>query len=434
MKQTLEFFTRVTDRIAHKLSVHEVVQSTPLKATAVILIFGSYLQFATWWRFADFTTNAVTAGKHLCWPFFQSCGDWYFLSIFPSTDTHGAMYMLLFVLLLFTGKAAYEGKWNTVMSLMLVCFVWEMTVMIFSMRLTVNYWYFHAFYMALFLFSRNKLAWLQVGAASLYFFAGVLKIDPSWIYGSYFTGLQEGLYGFPNALIPFATNAVTILELVGPILLLTQKQTIRTMTVAVLCVFHAYSTIYVGYLYPFIAFPLVYVLFSQPDRPTMRALKERGAGMYIIAILIIIHILPSLIPGNARITQEGNRYGMYMFEANYHCRADMQITHANNTTEDKTLSTDLANKRCDPYAFYFYAKNACAREPGARIKLTVDSAINGDPFYRIVDTPNACALTYSWYKHNNWIKRPEYGEAAKLETPPKNRYNDPEVLWVPIGQ
>ena len=406
--------------------MEEIEASQTLQIAMWLLLLGWYLQFAQWVRFSDFTINAVEAGRHLCWPFFQGCGDWYFLSSFPHVNTHGLFFAVLLGLLGLVSFFLIRRSYTYAHMVMLFFFVFEIAVLLLSMRLAINYWYYHALMAALFLLPAAKLTLMRFGVVLLYFLAGTLKLDDGWLQGNYFKALSEGLYFVPDTLIPLATNGVIVMQLFFVWFLLSPNKTYRYTALAIFSLFHLYSSLYVGYLFPTVTFAMVLVLFiSNEKRVPIRELLRRGKrGPAILLLVIAISLIQYVIPGDARITGEGNRLGMYMFEANYQCSSRMVVYgREGEILSEDTSETFSSNQRCDPYAHFFYFKQLCAQDSNIqRIAWTLDTSINGGDFMRIVDEEDACALEYRPLQHNAWIKTPEFDEVEIIKPAQPNRY------------
>lgn len=407
------------------LGIDEIRSSQTLILVAWVLLFGWFLEFSTWIHFGDFTVNAVSEGRHLCWPFFQECGEWYFLTQPPLGNTHALAYAVLFALLVAAGLALARRKFLAVHGIFLLFFLWEMFVMGMSMRLAVNYWYFHALYAALFLFSRERLFVLRLGAVMLYFLSGILKLNAGWIQGTYFTSLRDGLYFIPDALIPLATNGVIILELVIVWFLFSSRRSVRYAVLALLSVFHTYSVVYVGYTYPAVAFPMVLVLFLPMDRVLVsRELLRRAAvGVGILCAVLLAHIAYYATYGFQPFSLEGNKLRMYMFDANYQCRSSATFMYADGSSRALTSDSYYAKYRCDPYAHWFYFNQLCGERGGPEsVRWTFDSSVNGSPFFRIIDVADACALPYRPFGRNAWIRVPGEELVPIVGYPEKNEY------------
>lgn len=406
-------------------SIVEIESSQTLQWVAGALLFGWYLIFFSWSRFSDFTINAVAEGRHLCWPFFQTCGEWYFLAMPPFGSSHMAVYAVLLGGLVVTTLAILKRHFTIVHAFFLFFFLWEVLVQLLSMRLAANYWYFHLLFAALFLFPREKLLFMRVGAVLLYFFSGTLKLNDGWLEGTYFTTLSEGLFLVPDTLVRLATNGVILLELVGAWFLLSSRHVLRYPVLAILFGFHLYSSLYVGYIYPSVVLPVILLLFLPDEGYPLSFIRMRSsvAGLLLLIGVTLVHGIPYAIAGDARISQEGNKFGVYMFEANYQCKSTALVYYQNGSVETKLSDSFFSNNRCDPYAHFFYIKELCKRNAAIeRISWTFDTSINGKPYQRIVDSTHACTLSYEPFSHNKWILLPERGESSVVGYPERNEY------------
>jgi len=130
---------------------------------------------------------------------------------------------------------------------------------------------------------------------------------------------------------------------------------------------------------------------------------------------------------------------MFMFEANHQCIATITTYYAvplssasdfesrsgtscltsyclvkqttMKTSEGgvRQLRYESANawNRCDPYRWWSMLHDQCAQHLAVqRVALTFDHSINGGPFYRIVNVPNICDVSYQPFTHNPWILVP----------------------------
>ena len=116
-------------------------------------------------------------------------------------------------------------------------------------------------------------------------------------------------------------------------------------------------------------------------------------------------LLPIIISGDEKLTMEGNKYGLYMFEANHQCVLNIQLHYRGGDTTSYKSSSISARQRCAPYRAWFNLRQVCERNTNVEsIAFTYDHSINGGPFLRIVDEKDACQLTYKPFSHNVWIK------------------------------
>lgn len=417
---------------ADTFSIDEIARSRTLQLAAGVLLLGWLLEFQSWFRFPDFTLNAVRDGLHLCWPWFQSCGEWYFLTTGTLGYSQSVLYAGLWALMALALLALVYRKYAYMHAIFFVLFAWEVLGMFFAYRFAVNYWYFHLLMAALFLCARGKLAFLRVAVVVFYVFAGIIKLTPSWISGEYFSALSQGLYLFPDMLIPVATGAVILMELVLVWYLLSSRREYRLSVLAILFVFHTYSVIYVGFTYPTVVLPMVLVVFlsNEEVRIRVRTFMRSIAGTVIVGFFVAVHLVPLFIHGDVRITLEGNKYGNYMFRANYQCESRATFVHTSGRAVVKDSTSFFANYRCDPYGHYFYLKQMCVNdETIERIAWTFDTAVDGSPFMRIVNVENACELEYTPFLHNEWIRLPGEDEVEIVGIPAKNRYLSSDPTW-----
>jgi hypothetical protein len=222
--------------------------------------------------------------------------------------------------------------------------------------------------------------------------------------------------------------------------LLSSKQLYQRLAFSFAVIFHLYSGIFVAYLYPTISLPPILILFGPLYRHTPTPLSKRAlAGWFIIVLVALFQMLGFAASVDRRITLENNRFGMFMFEANHQCIATVS-TYATDeriaSTSTETLncaglycltntSTHMdgadavtveryesgsAWNRCDPYPWWAKLHTQCVNNV-QRIAFQFDHSVNGGPFYRIVDLPNICDVTYRPFVHNDWILLPP---AAKI--------------------
>jgi hypothetical protein len=404
-------------------SISEIEDSKILQWVYGAILLGFYVTFFDWVASSNLTVERVVNGTHLCWPFFQNCGDFYFLSSLPYGYTQTTLYAFLFAVMLLAVLAVWIKDWILAHMLMMILFLWELLAMFLSMSFSANYWYFHLTYTAILLFIPYKLFFLRFTFVFFYFLAGSVKIHSGWILGTYFSSLQTGLPIFPDVLIPLITNLVIFAEIVGSWFLFSSRWLLQRAALAYFTIFHLYSGVIVKYIYPTIVLPLLLILFVplyQKEEPpwNLKALF----GWVLVIFLLGLQSISWFIPGDVKLTLEGNYYGLYMFEANHQCVSTAKVYHTDGSVEKGRIESDSARNRCDPYRRWFRLRQICERgEEVERISWQFDHSINGGPFYRIVDEENICVLTYKPFRHNEWIRLPENG-ALKVGYPVKNYY------------
>lgn len=405
-------------------SIREIKNSLVLRWFAGYVIFATFVVFFNWVYNNALTIQAVVFASHRCWPYFQNCGDWYFLSALPYGFSQNILYMLFFGFLVLSVYLVYKRNYILIHPILMFLFIWEFLVLfVLSSAFRANYYYYAVILTFVFLFLPYKLFFLRLVFVIMYFLASTVKINEGWILGTYFSSMVTGLPIFPDALTPIFTNIAIIMEMIGSWFLLSSNKYLQRSVLSYFIVFHLYSITLVQYRYPSIVLPALLILFG-PEYHSYRLHfnKKIISGFLFIFFMITAQVLSFTISGKI-VTMEGNYYGLYMFEANHQCISTSKIYAKNGTLiSSNTDQSASARSRCDPYNEFFRLKQVCKRSPEkiGRIEWIFDHSINGGPFYRIVDEKNVCFLKYNAFKHNEWIKLPE--KAKIVGYPAKNIY------------
>jgi hypothetical protein len=437
-------------------NLHEIENSSALQWAFGAILFFFFLTFNRWIAVSITTIDAAQRGYGVCWPYFQDCTWLYFLQALPLGYSQTAFYMALYAVMLGVVFYMWRGQWARAHMLMTLLFAWKAFVMfVLSYVIAGPYDYFHIIFAFVLLFLPFKEYFLKLTIVVLYFLSGLVKLDGTWILGTYFTTMQEGLPLLPTALTPLFTNLVVFSQVAGAWFLLSSRPWLRNAALAFFILFHLYSGILVYYHYPSVSLPLLIILFGMYARYQRPPWNSRAAAGWIFVIaLFLFHIPPYFIEGDRRLTLEGNRYGMFMFEANHQCVAEVSahlkpdgdfVEPLSGTTtalecggqtclvsrevyeqdglvvRKERFETGASWNRCDPYEYFRRAKQRCALSPAVeKIGLVFDHSINGGPFYRIVNEENLCDLEYMPFSHNEWIKLPP--EAPPVGLPVKDAY------------
>ncbi len=389
-------------------SIAEIEGSQILQWVFGATIFSYFIAFNSWMSSSVTTIDAYLAGTHSCRPYFQSCGEWLFLRVLPNGYSQTALYMVFFALLLLAVYLMYRKDWVLAHLAIVPAFVWHtLGVFVLTDQFSGNYEYYLFVLAFVLLFLPHKEFFLKLTLVIFYFLSTAAKIHPSWTLGTYFSALKTGLPLFPDWSIPVWTNLVMAMEMIGSWFLLSSRPLLQRFAIAFFAIFHLYSGILVEYRYPATVLPTLLILFGPMYRYTPPPFDRRSvAGWCLIAFLVFAQIGSHvLIPGDEKLTLEGNKYGLYMFEANHQCISNVRRIYTDGTEKTTRDESASARSRCDPYRYWFRLKTICERTPGIEaIVWTFDHSINGGPFLRIVDTENACELAYSPFSHNEWIK------------------------------
>jgi len=431
-------------------SVGEIENNATLQWLFGAMLLFFYATFSQWID-SPLTSTGVRA---VCWPYFMQCNSLHFLSLMPYGYTQTTFYMALFGIMLGIVYCMWKRHWTTAHALLLVLWVWKFYAsFVLSWGIAGVYDYYHLILTAVLLFAAHKEYFAKIAFVLLYFLSATVKFYPTWILGTYFTSLQLGLPLLPQGLTPFWTESVIVSQVFGCWFLLSQHKILQRIAVVYFTIFHLYSGVLVYYPYPTVTEPALLILFGPLYRHQWPPLRKTAiAGWLLVAILILFQVPSSLIQGDVKITMEGYRFGMWMFDANHQCIAQFNVYYKPDATgltpyheesDNAICSTQQcvtlrdtsqvngqwittirvesprAEIRCSPYTMWQTYISLCASNV-ERVAYTFDHSINGGPFYRIVDVPDMCGLTYSPFSHNSWIQEPP--AAPIVGYPVKNRY------------
>ncbi len=450
------FFDRMSNLYHRLFSVEEIEQNLVLQWSFGASLIFFFITYYRWLRSPKLTIEAAQQGLAVCWPYFQNCTDYFFLHDLEHGYSQPLFYMALFAIMFVIVWCMWQKRWAVAHLLLTVLLVWEILgVFVLTYDLAAPYHYYHVVLTAVLLFATHKEFFLKFSFVFMYFMSVTTKFDATWILGTYFTALRDGLPLLPDSLTMPITNFVIFMQTIGCWFLISKRKILQRLSFAYFVAFHLYSVLFVLYFYPTASLPPLLVLFGPLYRYTPIPFSRKTVvGWLIIALLAIFQILGFTAPGDRRMTLEGNKFGMFMFEANHQCivivgthtkKALQQVNWeaesgrpcasffcmtkitTQNTKDDLTFreiryESGTAWNRCYPYERWSRYHDQCSKDPDIeRISLTMDHSINGGPFYRTVDVSNICDVPYYAWQKNDWIQSPP--EAPLIGYPVTNTYN-----------
>ncbi|MFZ2593209.1 MAG: hypothetical protein WAX38_00350 [Minisyncoccia bacterium] len=388
-------------------SLEEFENNTTLTWVFGATLLSYYVAFSDWSKSNALTVETLRQGGATCWPYFQNCTDYYFLSNLPYGYSQTTLYMGLMGVLLLIGYCIQKKEWILAHMLLFIPYLWHGACVFFlTHQYGGNYDYYLFTFTTVLLFVSHKEYFVKAALVSFYFLSTAAKIHEAWVLGTYFTPLIGGLPYFPDWSVPFLTNQLIFMEMVGAWVLLSNRPILQKAVAAYFIFFHLYSGILVGYRYPTTVLPtliIVFALFYKYQNPPVD--KKSIAGWLLVGLLFCAQSVPFFIPGDQKFTLEANRIGLYMFESNHQCVSTGTLETMYGEKIDITNFSSAARNRCDPYDYLQRIQYACTHTKDVKqVRWTLDHSINGGPFYREVDVENACALTYYAWSHNEWIK------------------------------
>lgn len=404
------------------VSLAEIYASRTLQYVAGSFILSYFMVFHDWNNAPHFVVNAVLSGMHICWPYFQSCGDYAFLYAPPLGYSHTAWSGGLLLIALYAAWSLLRGHMQNMHYALTVLWAWHaVTALVFTLDGTGTFDYYLVILGAIFLFLPHKEFFLKLHIVLFYVLSTTTKINEGWILGTYFSSLSLGMPFFPDELIPLLVNTVIIMEIVGAWFLLGNRGLVHKVVFIFFLAFHFFSSIFVWYRFPVIVIPLLFILFGPLYKREYPPLTTNAIAGWLIALsCIALQSVSILIPGNASLTQEGLRYGMYMFDANHQC-VSRAVVHRQDGTSYEMVDMSVSSRmRCDPYVYLSIIGRRCGPQV-SHIEWTFDHSINGAPFLRIVDERNVCILSYAPFARNAWI-RTEYDAPQIIGYPLENWY------------
>lgn len=451
------YFEKRTEWYERAFAIEEIRTNIRLQLYmgASLLVF--FLVFFTWGFGSTITIEDATLGESICWPYAQGCDALFFFHELNIDYTQSVFYMALYSILVLIAWSMFRAKWRLAHALLFIPLIWESLVtLVLSYPISAPYYYYHIILTAALLLATHKEFFIKALFVLLYFLSATIKFDAGWILGTYFTTLKTGLPLFPDNLTPFFTNLVIGMQVVGSWFLLSTKRILQRGAFVFFTLFHLYSGVLVLFYYVTVALPPLLIFFGPLYRHTPIPFSKKAiTGWFLIGLLLLFQFSGFLISsGDRRLSGEGNRYGMFMFDANHQCVMQARVHLTTSVAEETTLHTTqpgtqcrrmyclisstlspdrstsvrtdrfesgAALYRCDPYEWWARYKQLCEHDSRVwNVEFTMDHSINGGPFYRIIQTTDFCSLEYKPFSHNTWIKLPP--EAPTVGRPVQNTY------------
>ena len=364
--------------------------------------------FSVWKNESLVTLDAITKNTAVCPPYFQNCLSYYFLDTVPISYGQNILYMTLGGLVFLALYFLYQRKYALFALTVLIPLVYKFGYLFFLTYLpTGNYTVFGLFFGLVLLFSSYKIVYLRILVVAFYLCAAVIKLHEGYLLGDVFSSLALGVPGAPAFLIPYIGIAFLVFCIAMPLGLLFSKKTIwRNGFLWAITLFHIYSISMVGFRYPLLLIPILWILFHYEKEEFSFEKKhcKDFISIFIIAVMILAQGIPFFIKGDERLTGEGYRYGYYMYDGNHQCESKKIISFKDGTIKEMFWENKKAMYSCDPYEEWFKIKRWCNPDKVASISWTYDHSLNGKKYRRIVDEKNACNLMYTPFKHNQWIQ------------------------------
>jgi hypothetical protein len=403
--------------------IEEIRQDRALRVYGAALAVANVVTFAHWKFMVGVPLLIGRGADPICWPFFEGCAAWQLPVGVVNDGLWG--YLLLSIV---TAGCFLSGRIRTGYGLLVLVNVIRVLVMLLDYRLRANQHYMLNWVLLGFLFLPGKRALAYHLLAGLYFWAGVLKLDPDWLSGR--TLYKQNQLWFHASLVPMACAYVVVLEVVMIWGIYARRASIFWAVVAQLLLFHYTSWPIVGFWYPLLMMCLIAILplarlIAPPQRSMVPAThtSRRRAAAVAVGALCLLQFVPRLFPGDTAVTGEGRMFALHMFDAQIECEASFtyHLADGRRVVEHRNETTKMSHRsRCDPIIYYELARRACSRVgrrtaavvPIANAAPVVDFDVrlrarrtSSPSFVDVIDIRDFCTNTprYTFWRHNDWI-------------------------------
>jgi hypothetical protein len=395
-------------------NIEEISSDPALRIYGIALAGVHVLTFLFWRRDAPLQLVLPVGATPICWPFFEECHRFRFL-------THPSVEALLWgyaALALVTAFFFARRRWvGCAYAGLAVLEVLKVLIIVQDYRLRMNQHYMAFFVALVFLTFPAKRRVLQYLIVLFYFWAGTLKLNRDWLSGEVLDLRREWL---PAGLAPAAAAYVVVLESVLIFGLFSRRRWLFWATLGQLLLFHAMSYPIVGFYYPSLMaallsiFPLTRLLDGDADRPSLAALWTGREPLPTYALLTgfsILQLVPHMFPGDSAITGEGRLFALHMFDARVVCEAHVTVHDGQGGSRRVSIVPLVpARVRCDPIVYLSVARALCRQgaEHGRwkELDLSVRSRRVTQKVLRpVVEVDRFCGLNlaYDTWRPNAWI-------------------------------
>ena len=353
---------------------------------------------------AQSITQPLQIGTYICPTWFQDCYQWFFLSI----SAYEWWTVILMMLLAGSFTTIVYKRYTLGHFLLSVPVIWHLVLV--GLLTHSDFYYGHVmFYIAIIntvlLFLPNKtviLGWLLL---LIYVLSLGSKMTDSWFLGNVFRAMDLGLPVIGDRWHMLAAWAVILTEGIIVWFLLSKYRLLKYGALASLLIFHVYSIPIIQYFFPAVVIVVLLTIFATPNqfRLWSGSLGSRVWIFVLTAVLVLGQSVSLLIPGDSRLTAEGNRFGMHMFNAKVYCYVTTKITAREGITYNHWRVDRASSGYCEPYYQWYLLKQQCLQGGVSQAVLTMDIAINQEPYSRVVNQVDVCQTEYHFMQHNDWI-------------------------------
>ncbi len=394
--------------------IDEIAGDRVLRLYGVALAGVNAVTFLHWMYQARIDRFSVAGFNAICWPFWESCNDYRFVTA-EQLDVILWSYLALSIatgLCFLSTRRVKWGYWGLVLVNVI-----RVLILVQDFRMRLNQHYMANWVALAYLFLPGKRTLVPALIVSFYFWAGVLKLDWEWLSGAAL--YHKDRFWVPDALIPASCVYVVVLEMLLIWGVYARRNWLFWATIAQLILFHVFSWPVVGFYYPLLMFGLLSlfvlerVLEPAGSWVTIRNLAgHRLPAAALLGGFAALQMVPYTFPGDTALTGEGRLFALHMFDAQVECEAKATIHFANGTDKEVPAKMKGLPKRieCDPVVYFSFAREQCKRVARSLemkdFDLHLRSRRTSDPEFKdVINVKNYCAagLTYDMWRPNGWI-------------------------------
>jgi hypothetical protein len=376
-----------------------------LASHAVVMLY-----FATTGALA-FLSDSSTP---LCWPFFDSCGEYRFHgSVGPS-----CILLVQLGLIALAVDALAQMRAGRLWACLAALNIVLASVVCSDYRFRANEFYMLFWLNLVVLACPSRSRAIPAVIVMFYFWAGTLKLNRDWLSGA---DLYHPLWLIPATFTPAACAYVVVLELGVSWLLLARSAFLRLTALVQLALFHIESFSQISWFYPLLMatilswFAIDLMGRSRQNGSTRSQSQGAILGTYIVCgCFSICQLVPYIYAGDKALTGQGRLLALHMFEARQSCVVTAVIHRgdAEVQTIDVTMRNLPPRSICDPVIYYSRIRNLCrSRQDGSSVTdvdWTMRSRRGTDvELTTVVDVQSFCGndYRYSLVGTNSWMTR-----------------------------
>lgn len=222
----------------------------------------------------------------------------------------------------------------------------------------------------------------------IYILCSALKLSDGWVTGSFFLTVADYLPLTPGPLVPIATNALIILQMVAAPLLLSTRKNVRHGVLLLFLAFHLYAATLASMGFFWVVGPILIALYYHDqdekfDAERRLATLRLPAGTVAVAIFFsILQILTAHNDASRGIT-------FNMFKETRACVVRLSVGDGPDVLEGHPATTG----QCDLREVYInYSKTLCNETLRDKLTFSLDLSIDGSPYRRVVENEKLCEV------------------------------------------